>query len=568
MGISSSKQARTTTSPSLPATPHLSETPPATSSHHAPLMNGVSVAARRNAHHHQQQQQHRAMTTDHDPDCDTGEMIQLFMYNRCPRAIVHHYIPANLPMMPIFTEAYLSDCNNTWKYILSSSTDRMKEFKKSGIVLFYDEFFFRLFQRDSTFKEVFPDIRRRGEILIKALTLMLKSCSDDNARLVNKIRYLGHRHRFFPKIRAFQFATYTSTMIEVLMYWLGELATPDVAEAWSNVVCFFMKHMLESFLTDRVDPFESYQNTVIEHARALSELDEDDKKGGGPSAIGSNGSRGSRASRASVILRQVVASARGDDNYRCDNNMQDNDASIVRSSARSIDVQENASAAGADVVTVETLTRQLEQRDLDLYMLQKEHDDYVASSCEIERELEAEVSRLEKINSKLVDQLRRVSDDVDTVRAASDAAGKELSKLHSVIADVTKANAALKVDVQRLEQRNDDLERRERELHASIDDLEHQLDVSMEQAVFLRQENDEIIARVRDDHGGAATLGGGTGASVNPLSMESQVKYGTDATKSSATSPPMSPKHSSTRQRSAMYVTTATATCGPSCAIM
>ncbi|KAF0752320.1 hypothetical protein AaE_006084, partial [Aphanomyces astaci] len=89
-------------------------------------------------------------------------------------------------------------------------------------------------------------------------------------------------------------------MIEVLMYWLGELATPDVAEAWSNVVCFFMKHMLESFLTDRVDPFESYQNTVIEHARALSELDEDDKKGGGPSAIGSNGSRGSRASRASV----------------------------------------------------------------------------------------------------------------------------------------------------------------------------------------------------------------------------------------------------------------------------
>ncbi|RHY07621.1 hypothetical protein DYB37_006871 [Aphanomyces astaci] len=248
--------------------------------------------------------------------------------------------------------------------------------------------------------------------------------------------------------------------------------------------------------------------------------------------------------------------------------MQDNDASIVRSSARSIDVQENASTAGADVVTVETLTRQLEQRDLDLHILQKEHDDYVASSCEIERELEAEVSRLEKINSKLVDQLRRVSDDVDTVRAASDAAGKELSKLHSVIADVTKANAALKVDVQRLEQRNDDLERRERELHASIDDLEHQLDVSMEQAVFLRQENDEIIARVRDDHGGAGTLGGGTGASVNPLSMESQVKYGTDATKSSATSPPMSPKHSSSRQRSAMYVTTATATCGPSCAIM
>ncbi|KAF0743546.1 hypothetical protein Ae201684P_004082 [Aphanomyces euteiches] len=231
-----------------------------------------------------------------DPNVDTGEMIQLFSYERCPRAVVHHYIPANLPMMPIFTETYLSDCNNSWTYILTSSTDRMKDFSKPGIVLFYDEFFFRLFQRDESFKEVFPDIRRRGEVLIKALTLLLKSSSDDNARLVNKIRYLGHRHRYFPKIRAFQFATYGATMIEVVMYWLGELATPDIAEAWSNVVCFFMKHMLEAFLTNRVDPFESYQNTVTVHMRALSEMDDEEKK----TAKNSNGSKGSRGSRAST----------------------------------------------------------------------------------------------------------------------------------------------------------------------------------------------------------------------------------------------------------------------------
>ncbi|KAF0683393.1 Aste57867_24517 [Aphanomyces stellatus] len=309
MGVSSSKQTRAQAAPALSeiTSPRYDGVGPSVGGAHA-LGHTSSVRGGGGHHHlglhlnghHQGHQQHQhapAMTTDHDPECDTGEMLQLFVYNRCPRSIVHHYIPANLPMMPIFTEAYLSDCNNTWKYILSSSTDRMKEFKKTGIVLFYDEFFFRLFQRDATFKEVFPDIRRRGEILIKALTLMLKSSPDDNARLINKIRYLGHRHRFFPKIRAFQFATYAGTMIEVLMYWLGELATPDVAESWSNVVCFFMKHMLESFLTDRVDPFESYQNSVIEHMRALSEIDDDDKKAKGP---GSSGSRGSRSSRASV----------------------------------------------------------------------------------------------------------------------------------------------------------------------------------------------------------------------------------------------------------------------------
>ncbi|ETV96316.1 hypothetical protein H310_10481 [Aphanomyces invadans] len=215
---------------------------------------------------------------------------------------------------------------------------------------------------------------------------------------------------------------------------------------------------------------------------------------------------------------------------------------------------------------IEDLTHQVRQREADLRALQQEHDDYVASSCDIERELEAEVLRLESMNTKLVEQIRRGTLDVEAARAVADSASKDLSKLHIVVAELMKANAELKSDVQRLEQRNDDLERRERELQASIEDLEHHLDVSVEQAVFLRQENDELIVRLREDPSRGLVVVTGSGASVNPLSTDVQLKYGTDAIKSSAASPPMSPP---SRQRSSLYVTTPTAsTCGPHCSVM
>jgi len=198
---------------------------------------------------------------------DSGELMQLYQYGRAPAAIVQHYIPANLPIQPVLQAAYVADCNRTWKHIVTATTDKMKEYGKSGFVLFYDEFFFRLFQRDITFAEVFPSIKRRAEILVKALTLMLKANTENVAQLMNRVRYLGHRHRSFPKLRAHQFASYSTCVIEVMMYWLGEHATPDVAEAWSHLVGFFLKHILESFLADRVDPFESYQNTNLTSAQ-------------------------------------------------------------------------------------------------------------------------------------------------------------------------------------------------------------------------------------------------------------------------------------------------------------
>ena len=71
---------------------------------------------------------------------DSGDLMQFFQYEKAPAALVHHYIPSNLPMMPIFIPSYVADCVKSWKHIITGDSDRLKEFAKPGIVLFYDEF--------------------------------------------------------------------------------------------------------------------------------------------------------------------------------------------------------------------------------------------------------------------------------------------------------------------------------------------------------------------------------------------------------------------------------------------
>ena len=106
------------------------------------------------------------------------------------------------------------ECARTWQLIVNGNTRRMKEHNRSGIVLFYDEFFYRLFQRDKNMEEVFPDVERRSGVLIKAMTFMLKNAEDDDIEtVISKCHYLGHRHRSIHKVRAHHFAQYTATVV-------------------------------------------------------------------------------------------------------------------------------------------------------------------------------------------------------------------------------------------------------------------------------------------------------------------------------------------------------------------
>ncbi|ETV72868.1 hypothetical protein H257_12218 [Aphanomyces astaci] len=187
---------------------------------------------------------------------------------------VQHYMPPQFPLLPLITKPRLQLCLKTWEVVQSASTDKMKQYGKPGIILFYDEFFYRLIERDATFSQVFVNVKERGEVLIKALSFILSMRADDPAdvtNMQNRCRFLGHKHRTYARVRPHHFAAYTMTCIEVIMYWLGDDASPLVGDAWSNVVGFVLRYLLEPYLYGRTDPYELYQNTTIAAVREIQE---------------------------------------------------------------------------------------------------------------------------------------------------------------------------------------------------------------------------------------------------------------------------------------------------------
>ncbi|OQR86551.1 hypothetical protein ACHHYP_10423 [Achlya hypogyna] len=208
-------------------------------------------------------------------ECDIDiDALGHFSFGIAPDHEVQHYMPPQFPIIPRLTKDRVQTCMRTWELVQSASTEKMKQYGKPGIVLFYDEFFYRLFERDTTMALVFPNTKQRGEVLIKALTFILGVRADapaDVENVKNSCRFLGHRHRTFMKVRPHHFATYAMTLVEVVMYWLGDMASHDVGQAWSNTTGFILRYLLEPYLFSRTDPYELYQNTTIAAVREITE---------------------------------------------------------------------------------------------------------------------------------------------------------------------------------------------------------------------------------------------------------------------------------------------------------
>ncbi|KAF0756638.1 hypothetical protein DYB37_000516 [Aphanomyces astaci] len=175
---------------------------------------------------------------------------------------VHHYLPANIPLFPMLNQTYAEECTKTWRDICKATPDKMKGYDQPGIVLFQDEFFHRLFQRDSAMEGVFSSPKKRAEVLVLAMTFILKTASDDHEKVKHRCRHLGHMHRSIPLVRPHHFAVYVGTCIEVIMHWLGKESTPNVGEAWSNVMGFYLKHIMQAYLFQTVNESDFAQNTT------------------------------------------------------------------------------------------------------------------------------------------------------------------------------------------------------------------------------------------------------------------------------------------------------------------
>jgi len=185
------------------------------------------------------------------------------------QAIIHHYLPPTFPIDIVVQDGMITRCRQSWNGIKEASTEKIRKISKltgkTGIVLFYDEFFYRLFDRANVFVDIFPNMRIRGQILVQATEFMLSRKGDDSPQEKKKIFLLGQRHREEHGVRPWHFSTYIQCFLETVMFWIGEDTNSSLGEAWTNVSAYTVTYMLHSFLPKLVDPREFYQNCDVKN---------------------------------------------------------------------------------------------------------------------------------------------------------------------------------------------------------------------------------------------------------------------------------------------------------------
>ncbi|CAM9714015.1 unnamed protein product, partial [Heterosigma akashiwo] len=187
-------------------------------------------------------------------------------------ATVHHFLPPTFPLEAHVTEHMRNLCATTWKALRAGEVEKMKEMTektgKSGVVLFYDEFYYRLFERAHVFCDLFPNMKTRGQVLIMATEFLLSIKGDrcDNKEL-KILHHMGAKHRLKKGIRPWQFSAYASAFLETIMFWMGGQAGNILGEAWTVVFAYSAEKMLQAFCPNMVESTDFYQNCDVKAAR-------------------------------------------------------------------------------------------------------------------------------------------------------------------------------------------------------------------------------------------------------------------------------------------------------------
>jgi len=154
--------------------------------------------------------------------------------------------------------------------------------------------------------------------------------------------------------------------------------------------------------------------------------------------------------------------------------------------------------------------RKYEDKDKELEELEETFTDFQQSSKELESELERELQTTEKKLKDINSQYHRLKGEQEEMseksRRSADDAGKKIHNLQDDLEAVRKSNKEFRRDKQRLEQENDELERRVRVAEASLHDLSEKLNKTLEENAWLQTEledrtnrSQETIQRLKDE---------------------------------------------------------------------
>jgi len=175
------------------------------------------------------------------------------------REQVQHFLPAAFPLECTVKSFHIDKLNLSWKIVRTEGyMSRMEnEQGRSGIVIFYDEFYKRLFEKSTCFQEHFPGLKMRSGILNRVIHFV---CSIDVLKLKEterKLAMLGNSHVAF-NVHPWMYGVFSETLVETVLLFLGEDASYEYYQSWTIALGFCLKTMLQQALKRKVNQRETY----------------------------------------------------------------------------------------------------------------------------------------------------------------------------------------------------------------------------------------------------------------------------------------------------------------------
>jgi len=168
--------------------------------------------------------------------------------------IVQHFMPASFPLNSILTPYHLKKVKSSWMLLKSGSCEGFSAGTggRSGLVFFFDEFYLRLFQRSKKFRAYFgADLKKRGEILLRIIQFVTSLDISDKDKIESQINILGRAHAK-RNIRPWMYSVFVETLIETIMYCLGEDGSFEVSLSWTFTFSFTMEILLRHALKGKL----------------------------------------------------------------------------------------------------------------------------------------------------------------------------------------------------------------------------------------------------------------------------------------------------------------------------
>jgi len=169
------------------------------------------------------------------------------------REKVHHFLPAAFPLQCTIKNFHIDKLKYSWKIVRSEGALGQKENDdgQSAIVVFYDEFYNRLFSKSAVFREHFPGLKMRGGILNRIIHFV---CSIDVLKLKEterKLTVLGDNHNTL-NVHPWMYGVFAETLVETVLQCLGEEASFEYYQSWTVALSFCLKNMLHQALKSKM----------------------------------------------------------------------------------------------------------------------------------------------------------------------------------------------------------------------------------------------------------------------------------------------------------------------------